>query len=730
MSGSPLHRVLPGGIPALRVATNRCGASAVRGRSALGVSCIMARSNGSANTRKGKSTASSAAAPADASGTTLIKSEQHAVQEKFRRSSSFKVPKDTERKAELAVNKAIRDNFRHFSPSELDGFRVDGKTLRETLRADKVASMIGTEPALTMGKIYYRNLREKFQRAESGSAALVVENDSEEPSAAWVEALTRSRSALPARERLNDLLQSAGPPKQCEYVALLLHALELKATDVNGQLGVLLNIIRFIQRNGLAVTFPRETQAFRVSADRALCAVYLNMKAKGLGPEVFWSVYKGVTEWLLPTVAIDRLLEVKGSWDGCDEDIDAVTSASELGMRMFSGAVKANIFGRVKALCLKLIEHHLGGKDITEQRVSDVRAALHKGLLSLQVPEVPHRIITVNWCSHDIKVQVDSAWEECRIRLHSYIKQRALTAKVDSGAEPLLTPLFVERELLEVEEAKQHSLKIEPVVLKTYKTARNSALNMLPADKHSDGAAIMDILQSSEDVLSLIDDSICLEIAWFRLMLASGGAQILERKVMSALPAEAAHHDAKDFGAGLARLKLDACYRFCQPAARSVLDIACEWVSAIANQRAPSLAAATDSPALTQIQTKLAFFCSHTSKEQPGREPRCLFGVDALAAKFTEVQERIDASEPITIEQLRCFHVFSWLLTNDQRKKHSKWCNDIYKKAGGKGDAPATIAAGQAGRKASAASSSSSARANAQMVEESTMALFKKRRTT
>lgn len=75
-------------------------------------------------------------------------------------------------------------------------------------------------------------------------------------------------------------------------------------------------------------------------ADRTLCAVFLSMKAKGLGPEVFWSVYRDVSQWLLPVVAIDRLLAIRGSWDGCDADIDAATCGSELGLKMFAGAVK------------------------------------------------------------------------------------------------------------------------------------------------------------------------------------------------------------------------------------------------------------------------------------------------------------------------------------------------------------------------------------------------------
>lgn len=101
---------------------------------------------------------------------------------------------------------------------------------------------------------------------EDVSEVLVVQDESEEPSMAWVTAVARSRSAVPQREALNDTLQSAGPCKQCEYVAMLLHALELKATEINGQLTVLINLVKYIGRTGLATTFPEETGAFRVQA--------------------------------------------------------------------------------------------------------------------------------------------------------------------------------------------------------------------------------------------------------------------------------------------------------------------------------------------------------------------------------------------------------------------------------------------------------------------------------
>lgn len=104
-------------------------------------------------------------------------------------------------------------------------------------------------------------------------------------------------------------------------------------------------------------------------------------------------------------------------------------------------------------------------------------------------------------------------------------------------------------------------------------------------------------------------------------------------------------------------------------------------------------------------------------------------GEAALTAKFGEISTRVTAQQPISMELLRPFHVFSWLLTQEQKDTHSMWCNDVYKKAGGEGKAQIGPVSAAAPTKAKV-NSTGSVKQNAQMVAESSMALFKRRRTT
>jgi hypothetical protein len=72
---------------------------------------------------------------------------------------------------EQAVAKAIKDNCSDMSASEIDGTTVQGRTLRQTLLADKRAVRNG-ESNETFGKRYYERLRTMYGSNESPAKLL------------------------------------------------------------------------------------------------------------------------------------------------------------------------------------------------------------------------------------------------------------------------------------------------------------------------------------------------------------------------------------------------------------------------------------------------------------------------------------------------------------------------------------------------------------------------------
>ena len=77
---------------------------------------------------------------------------------------------------EQTVAKTIKDTLGDMTASEIDGTIVQGRTLRQTLLADKRAVRAG-ESKETFGKRYYDKLRETFGSNESPMRLLACGED-------------------------------------------------------------------------------------------------------------------------------------------------------------------------------------------------------------------------------------------------------------------------------------------------------------------------------------------------------------------------------------------------------------------------------------------------------------------------------------------------------------------------------------------------------------------------
>lgn len=550
-----------------------------------------------------------------------------------------------DKKVDAVVAKCIRDNFRTFSNVELDGRTVDGKNFRQRLRDDKKLVLMKADGAPTIGKLYYQRLREMYQITDGGPDALSVRSD-EEPGAAWVDAVDRSRAAAPKREMLNDMLQSEGPCKQCEFVGLLTHGLELNTCEHGEQLTTVINIVKYMARNGMDTVFPEETAAFRKQADKALTAVYLNMRAKGLSAESCWSIYRDFARWVLAIAPAGRLLKVTDSRNGCEVDIDQATTTSEHGYKMFMGAVKCNMFGRIKVACASAIQAHLQGNAITAESLRLCRAQAWEGLKPLRIPQAPNRCVEILWLGQSIMVHVDSAFDEVQIRIHAYVKARGLQCYAEGASSPVLQPMFCELGL--ASGLKKIGEPVADDVLKSYAACRSSACAMISAGKWTSGLHVVEALESREDVLRLLDESITLEVAWFRHMYRKGCAQALEREAMDLLPAQAAAHDAKAIASAIGRLKLSCRYRFGSPESQASVNIVCEWVTAISNGEPPSEGCAEGSEFVMGAYRCLGFFCHHLQAGAECGSMVSLGGAQAITAKFDDLRQSMRMASRLT----------------------------------------------------------------------------------
>jgi len=90
--------------------------------------------------------------------------------------SNAKPKRQLKRKStEEQVEKSLYDNFRSFTPTEIDGVVHEGKTLRQRLHDDK--NLQKTDPkAIVMGQRYYTMLRNAYASQEQAIKRLQVKN--------------------------------------------------------------------------------------------------------------------------------------------------------------------------------------------------------------------------------------------------------------------------------------------------------------------------------------------------------------------------------------------------------------------------------------------------------------------------------------------------------------------------------------------------------------------------
>jgi len=96
------------------------------------------------------------------------------------------------------VEKSLYDNFRTFTPTEIDGTVVEGKTLRQRLQEDKRLQRADPKNH-PMGQRYYAQLRDMYASTEHANKRLQVKD----PSLSVAPALMKAMIAVQAKGSAN-----------------------------------------------------------------------------------------------------------------------------------------------------------------------------------------------------------------------------------------------------------------------------------------------------------------------------------------------------------------------------------------------------------------------------------------------------------------------------------------------------------------------------------------------
>ena len=136
-----------------------------------------------------KRAASSGAVAAAATKQQVDKTAKTSLVEQLETSGPKCSPRSSKRvrSEDGAVQKALADNFPGFSEEEMFINKIGGKTLAQQIKDDR--AQLKAAAKLTMGKLYYANLRQKYQSPKSVWAQISVNDENEAEDKSLTDAL-------------------------------------------------------------------------------------------------------------------------------------------------------------------------------------------------------------------------------------------------------------------------------------------------------------------------------------------------------------------------------------------------------------------------------------------------------------------------------------------------------------------------------------------------------------
>ena len=160
-----------------------------------------------------------------------------------------------------------------------------------------------------------------------------------------------------------------------------------------------------------------------------------------------------------------------------------------------------------------------------------------------------------------------------------------------------------------------------------------------------------------------LDPTFVIELAAMGALMADGGLQLMRASIMTAMPAKANIVTMEHSAQLLMQLKDSLLFKYTGSSSRSLCIAIHEIVDGMKHGHAPKMEALSSEPFLRKIKESLPWFITKQIDDN------IIYGASALKA----ILEEIINAEPssVTYESLNIFHVFSWLLTEQQASQVS-----------------------------------------------------------
>ena len=173
-----------------------------------------------------------------------------------------------------------------------------------------------------------------------------------------------------------------------------------------------------------------------------------------------------------------------------------------------------------------------------------------------------------------------------------------------------------------------------------------------------DPEQIQKLLHTKASMFTSLDPTFVIELAAMDALMADGGLQLMRASIMTAMPAKANIVTMEHSAQLLMQLKDSLLFKYTGSSSRSLCMAIHEIVDGMKHGHAPKVEALNSEPFLRKIKESLPWFITKKTGD------KIIYGTSALKA----ILEEIINAEPssVTYESLNIFHVFSWLLTEQQ----------------------------------------------------------------
>ena len=167
----------------------------------------------------------------------------------------------------LLADKSIQDNCKTLTPEEIDHIFIGGMSLRQRVRKDKQLKEDKDPAAPKIGKLYWRNLRNKYMHPERIQRQMEPDNSLPlDPK--LVAALGACMRGHANRSVLQSYMSQVEYLNQRELVLLLRFLCEVEPSSSGDQLQTCVAVMEGLDRMGCRATYPTEMAVMRPKFDQ------------------------------------------------------------------------------------------------------------------------------------------------------------------------------------------------------------------------------------------------------------------------------------------------------------------------------------------------------------------------------------------------------------------------------------------------------------------------------